>query len=128
MLVKNKNKSLGRKTRAHADPIAIHSSYDALVNVVKALMRKRRFAPYRDSQVTNILRKCLDGEGKICILVTISPCRDKLHETISSLCFGSCCMKIEFERFFLKVQSRLRAFLTCASLKKDKIAKVIFLK
>ena len=45
--------------------------------------------PYRDSKLTRVLQESLGGNSKTSLIITCSPARFNLEETISTLKFGS---------------------------------------
>lgn len=45
--------------------------------------------PYRDSQLTRVLRDCLDGSSRVAFLVCASPAAADARETLGSLRFGA---------------------------------------
>jgi hypothetical protein len=51
--------------------------------------------PYRDSKLTHILKDSLGGNSKTNIIVTLSPSIICLGETVSSLKFAMCAMKVK---------------------------------
>jgi len=76
----------------------INRSLSALGHVVEAIARRGQSSaksaatshvPYRNSQLTKLLKDSLGGESKTLMFVNISPCLQHLGETISSLRFAS---------------------------------------
>ena len=57
-------------------------------NVINALSSGEDFIPYRNSQLTKILRESLGGNSRTTLIVTCSPSLYNEHETISTLKFG----------------------------------------
>jgi len=64
---------------------SINRSLSALQDVVKALSSKEKHIPYRNSKLTQILQDSLAGNSKVLMLVTISPLREDVKESIASL-------------------------------------------
>ena len=74
----------------------INVSLLALWNVISALSdNKTNHIFYRDSKLTRLLQESLEGNSKISLIVTVSPCDYNREETISSLYFASRAMKVE---------------------------------
>ena len=51
--------------------------------------------PYRDSKLTRILQESLGGNAKTSLIITCSPAKYNLDETISTLKFGARAKKIK---------------------------------
>lgn len=67
----------------------INQSLSALGNCINALSKaKRGHVPYRDSKLTHILRESLGGNCKTTLIITCSPHKFNIEETISTLKFG----------------------------------------
>ena len=71
----------------------INKSLSALGNVIKCLAEKKTglavgYVPYRDSKLTFILKNSLGGNSKTLIIANISPAKQNLAETISTLEFA----------------------------------------
>ncbi|KAF3579820.1 hypothetical protein DY000_02032378 [Brassica cretica] len=56
-----------------------------LGRVINALVEHSSHIPYRDSELTRLLRDSLGGKTKTCIIATISPSAHSLEETLSTL-------------------------------------------
>ena len=56
-----------------------------LGRVINALVERSPHVPYRESKLTRILQDSLGGRTKTCIIANISPARDSLEETLSTL-------------------------------------------
>jgi len=73
----------------------INRSLSALGDVIEALARRKQkgcaesHVPYRNSQLTKLLKDSLGGESKALMFVNISPCLRHCAETLSSLRFAS---------------------------------------
>merc|ERR1719169_396793 len=67
----------------------INLSLSALGNVINALASRRGHVPYRNSKLTRILQETLGGNFKTALVVTCSPLRMHLDETLSSLHFAT---------------------------------------
>lgn len=69
----------------------INKSLSALSLVIQSLVEKKKGAhiPYRDSKLTRLLTESLGGNSKTILLLAMSPSRDSLVETYSTLGFGS---------------------------------------
>lgn len=67
-----------------------------LGNVIMALLNeKRSFVPYRDSQVTRLLKDALGGNSKTVMIANISPASSDCDETLATLRTASRAMKIK---------------------------------
>lgn len=53
--------------------------------VINALVERSPHVPYRESKLTRILQDSLGGRTKTCIIANISPARDSIEETLSTL-------------------------------------------
>lgn len=63
----------------------INQSLLTLGRVINALVEKNSHVPYRESKLTRLLQESLGGRTKTCIIATVSPDRDNLEETLSTL-------------------------------------------
>ncbi|CCJ30567.1 unnamed protein product, partial [Pneumocystis jirovecii] len=63
----------------------INQSLLTLGRVINALVDKSQHIPYRESKLTRLLQDSLGGKTKTCIIATISPEKNNLEETISTL-------------------------------------------
>lgn len=68
---------------------SINKSLSTLSQVMTALAEGANHIPYRNSSLTKLLENCLGGNCKTLMFVMISPLRDDLKETISSLDFAT---------------------------------------
>jgi len=89
-----------RKTQAQGQRLeeakGINKSLSILGRVIHGLTAgKGRHICYRDSQLTRLLSDSLGGNSKTCIIVTCSPCKYNVEETISTLRFGVNCKKVK---------------------------------
>jgi kinesin family member 5 len=67
---------------------SINKSLSTLGMVILALVKKQPYVPYRDSKLTRVLQNSLGGNSKTCVIITLSPARNNLAETLSSIRFG----------------------------------------
>jgi len=74
---------------------AINKSLSALGDVIQALSTKEKFVPYRNSQLTTLLKESLGGNSKTVMICNIAPCKHSLSETINSLRFATRAHKVE---------------------------------
>ena len=56
---------------------------------------KQQHIPYRDSKLTRILQESLGGNAKTSLIITCSPAKYNLDETISTLKFGARAKRIK---------------------------------
>lgn len=68
---------------------SINKSLSTLSQVMTALADNASHIPYRNSTLTRMLESCLGGSCKTLMFVMISPLRDDIKETVSSLDFAT---------------------------------------
>ena len=73
----------------------INKSNEALKRVIEALVKGASHVPYRDSRLTQLLQPALGGSAKTAIIGTISPAKDALNETKSTLHYICMASKIQ---------------------------------
>ena len=67
----------------------IHRSLHALSNVILKLGQKgMKFISYRDSKLTRILRKSLEGDSQTAIMLTINQSQKNTSQSMQTLFFG----------------------------------------
>jgi kinesin family member 11 len=64
---------------------SINQSLLVLGRVMRDLVAKESYIPYRDSKLTRLLQDSLGGRTKTCIIATISPARSNIEETSNTL-------------------------------------------
>ena len=79
------------------EAVNINGSLLAFGNVVSALAEKKKFIPYRDSKLTQILEDSMGGNSKTSLLVCTSPAQESANETLNTLEFASRAMKVEVD-------------------------------
>lgn len=71
----------------------INTSLSSLGNCISALLEKgqgrRSHIPYRDSKLTHLLKESLGGNARTHIVLTVSPARPDVDETLGVLRFGA---------------------------------------
>ncbi|KAI5808543.1 hypothetical protein DFH27DRAFT_593710 [Peziza echinospora] len=67
----------------------INQSLLTLGRVINHLVDKSQHIPYRESKLTRLLQDSLGGRTKTCIIATISPNKDSLEETMSTLDYAA---------------------------------------
>ena len=67
----------------------IGSSLSTLHRVVASLAKKQKHVPYRDSMLTRLLKRSLSGRAHTTLLATVTPTKDMVAETLSTLRFAS---------------------------------------
>jgi len=90
-----KTEAVGQRLR---EAQAINTSLTALnqvLNQLTGLNKKVKFAPFRDSKLTQLLQDSLGGNAKTSLIVAASPCSFNVEETISSLRFGEAAKKVK---------------------------------
>lgn len=75
----------GADNKRAAEAGLINKSLLTLGRVINALVDKGSHIPYRESKLTRLLQDSLGGQTKTCIIATVSPARNNLEETISTL-------------------------------------------
>jgi kinesin family protein 5 len=76
----------------------INKSLSTLSLVIQTLTEKKGkdpHIPYRDSKLTRLLTDSLGGNSKTVLIIALSPSRDSLWETYSTLGFGARAKKIQ---------------------------------
>jgi kinesin family member 11 len=63
----------------------INQSLLTLGRVINALVDHASHVPYRESKLTRLLQDSLGGRTKTCIVATVSPARNNVEETLSTL-------------------------------------------
>lgn len=63
----------------------INQSLLTLGRVINSLVEKSPHVPYRESKLTRLLQDSLGGRTKTCIIATVSPARNCMEETQSTL-------------------------------------------
>eukprot|EP00941_MAST-03F_sp_MAST-3F-sp1_P005324 g5324.t1 len=76
------------------EALAINKSLSALGNVINALTTSQKHIPYRNSNLTMLMRDSIGGNSKTLMFVNISPADDNAQETFSSLNFAQRCKKV----------------------------------
>ena len=80
----------GAKGKLLAEANMINKSLTNLGNVINHLTDgKSSHIPYRDSKLTRILQESLGGNAKTSLIITCSPAKYNLDETVSTLRFGA---------------------------------------
>lgn len=68
---------------------SINKSLSALTSCVLALAHKERgHVPFRDSVLTRLLQRCLQGHGRTAFIVSLSPARESMEESFATLRFA----------------------------------------
>ena len=74
----------------------INKSLTNLGKVINQLTDgKSTHIPYRDSKLTRVLQESLGGNAKTSLIITCSPARYNLDETLSTLRFGARAKRIK---------------------------------
>jgi len=80
---------------AFDEAAAINKSLSALGDVIQALSTKKDHVPFRNSQLTTLLKNSLGGNSKTVMISNIAPAAGSLTETVSSLQFATRVHKVE---------------------------------
>ena len=75
----------GAENKEAVEAGLVNRSLLALGRVINARVERSAHVPYRESKLTRLLQDSLGGRAKTCIIVTISPVKSSLAETVSSL-------------------------------------------
>ncbi|OZJ05761.1 hypothetical protein BZG36_01320 [Bifiguratus adelaidae] len=84
----NIGRSGAEKSRAREAGM-INQSLLTLGRVINALVDHSPHIPYRESKLTRLLQDSLGGRTKTCIIATISPGRNSIEETMSTLDYAN---------------------------------------
>jgi hypothetical protein len=114
-----RQKKSGAEGERFKEAVHINVSLSALGNVINALTDdKQTYIPYRDSQLTRLLQDVLGGNCLASLLVNMGPCLSNLHESVSSLRFGTRAANIrqtpkvnrsfDFEKYSGELQMQLQ--------------------
>eukprot|EP00588_Corethron_pennatum_P021553 CAMPEP_0194319166 /NCGR_PEP_ID=MMETSP0171-20130528/15644_1 /TAXON_ID=218684 /ORGANISM="Corethron pennatum, Strain L29A3" /LENGTH=900 /DNA_ID=CAMNT_0039076285 /DNA_START=122 /DNA_END=2825 /DNA_ORIENTATION=+ len=68
---------------------AINKSLSSLSDVFVAISQQANHVPFRNSKLTHLLQPCLGGDGKMLLLVNLSPTEESHNESLCSLRFAS---------------------------------------
>jgi len=88
-------KKSGAQGQALKEAQNINSSLAALGDVMQALQEKKKFVPYRNSTLTDLMTNSLGGNAKTVMFINCCPTARHSFETISSLKFASRVGKVE---------------------------------
>jgi len=69
--------------------IKINLSLSSLGNVIKALCERQKHIPYRDSQLTTLLKDSLGGNSMTMMIANMSPADSNYADTLSTLQFAN---------------------------------------
>ena len=90
---------LAARTGATGDTLKeagkIHQGLLALESVIDSLVKNKKHVPYKDSNLTRILKDSLGGNSKTTLLVAVSPHIWNRAETVSTLRFAARAKKIK---------------------------------
>ena len=91
-----RSEKTGAKGRLLEEANMINKSLTNLGNVINHLTDgKSTHIPYRDSKLTRILQESLGGNAKTSLIITCSPAKYNLDETLSTLRFGARAKRIK---------------------------------
>ena len=81
------------RTQCKGDRLREANNINANLMVLRTCMETLRdnqtsdsvkIVPYRDSKLTHLFKNYFDGEGRVCMVVCVSPCNTDYDETIVS--------------------------------------------
>jgi kinesin family member C1 len=75
----------------------INSSLSVLSNVIERLQAGDKSVPFRESQLTFLLKNSLSGNSKTLAIVCCNPHASHYHESISSLRFAEKVSRVELK-------------------------------
>jgi len=83
--------------QAQKESIEINKSLTCLGNVIEALTnpKKGQLIPYRDSNLTLVMKDALGGTAKTLMFVNCSPARDNIDETLNALKYAQRAKNVE---------------------------------
>lgn len=76
----------------------IGSSLSTLCLCMRSLQHNEKRIPYRNSQLTRVLKNCLKGSDLFALILTISINNLEVDETVTSLRFGVSCMNMRVQQ------------------------------
>ncbi|GAB5359458.1 hypothetical protein AAMO2058_000545800 [Amorphochlora amoebiformis] len=85
----------GAKGDKQKEGSAINVSLTTLGKVIKALSKKQPHVPFRESKLTLLLSESINGNCKLCIIMTASRAKVDVEETLSTLRFGKSAASIK---------------------------------
>ncbi|CAE7652928.1 KIN14E [Symbiodinium sp. CCMP2592] len=71
------------------EAIEINKSLSALGDVIEAIAKKRKYIPYRNHKLTQLLQDALGGSAKALMYVNCSPAQSSIKETVTALKLAS---------------------------------------
>ncbi|CAF0981330.1 unnamed protein product, partial [Didymodactylos carnosus] len=84
-----KSQEYVQENERFAESVHINQSLSVLRSVIDALARGQSHVPYRDSNLTYLLKPSLGGDSKTYMLATISPYESVIDETLNTLRYAS---------------------------------------
>lgn len=84
----------------------INKSLSALGDVISSLAAKAQHVPFRNSELTKLLKDSLGGNSKTLTIVNINPCRENAVETVCSLGFGNRVKRVELGQITRNVSKK----------------------
>lgn len=82
-------------------------SLQALVDVFKAMEKKKTDVPYRKSNLTQVLQPALSCSPKVLMMANVSPSRTLLDECVCAMRFAQDMQKIQLGRAVRQIKSTL---------------------
>eukprot|EP01004_Peranema_trichophorum_P003134 NODE_213_length_3223_cov_28.668710_g184_i0.p1 GENE.NODE_213_length_3223_cov_28.668710_g184_i0~~NODE_213_length_3223_cov_28.668710_g184_i0.p1 ORF type:complete len:990 (+),score=205.42 NODE_213_length_3223_cov_28.668710_g184_i0:63-3032(+) len=98
-----RTKRSGVEGKEFKEAVNINKSLSALGNVIAKLAecenmtadrREKEHIPYRDTKLTWLLKESLGGNSKTIMVATVSPLKDDMFESLSTLRYAAKCKKI----------------------------------
>ena len=80
---------------ALTEAININLSLGGIAQCIKALTTGARYVPYRDYQITTVLKSALGGDSKVSLIVACNPHPSNKSNTVSALRFAMQCKKVK---------------------------------
>jgi len=85
----------GVKGAALTEAININLSLGGIAACIKSLTTGASYVPYRDYQITTVLKSALGGDSKVSLIVACNPHPSNKANTVSALRFATQCKKVK---------------------------------
>lgn len=85
----------GAKGATQKEGSAINVSLTTLGKVIKSIAERKSHVPFRESKLTLLLSETINGNCKLCVIMTASRASADVEETLSTLRFGRCASTIK---------------------------------
>jgi centromeric protein E len=107
---KSKTTGLGQREGS-----LINKSLLSLSNIITKLNNNDGFVSFRESKLTRILQPVLTENSRVSVICTVSPSREHLPESLSTLRFGKCAGGIRMKQKLPIPEKKTPGSITCIS-------------